>query len=364
MQLSHSSKILIAAVVLVIVALSYYSFTTFTQNHSSLPTLTIYTYSSLFADAQNVTQVNNTVFGGFERTYHVNLVVDRFSDTGSMLETLIQQKADPRADIVVGLTNLQVTQAVSHGVLLNYSPPNLGEVPKYLMNDLSPAHYLVPYEYSPITLDYCNQSAGFGSNLSFTELATPSLAKQLVLENPTVDSTGESFLLYEIAFYQEVLHENWETWWKEVKPYAEVAPDWGTAFSIFPTDGRNLAVSYGGDPAYFKVFGGYPGCSSAAMHYGGEAYTWLEIEGMGIVRGAKHVKLAEDFENWLLSPQVQSLIPEGEWVFPADTAVPLPPVFSAAIGANNTVVLNNLITPEQIAANLTVWLADWQSIMS
>ncbi|MEM3670676.1 MAG: thiamine ABC transporter substrate-binding protein [Thermoprotei archaeon] len=324
--------------------------------------LTIYTYESLFTYAPNVTAVNQTVFGAFEHQYNVKIKVVRFDGTQDMLAQLAQQKSNPQADLVIGLTNVEAQKAVSEGILQNYTPPNLKYVPAYLVKDLQPQHYLVPYEFSPITVDYCNISGGVGSNMSFQTLQQPSYAEHLVLENPLTDSTGLSFLLYEITFYSYVAHENWQQWWVNTEKYSKIVPSWDYAFSVFPNSGYDFAVSYGTDPAYFATFGGYRGCGTSALHYSGNSYVWLEIEGMGIVAGASHVKLAEEFENWFLGQTVQSVIPTSEWMFPANSDIQLPSVYRYAVGTNDSIILNNYLTPSQLASNLSNWLSEWQTL--
>jgi thiamine transport system substrate-binding protein len=361
--MNWKSKVTIVVVALVVLSASYAVYV-FNPSATGGTVLTIYTYSSLFTSAPNVSAVNSTVFGGFEREYHVRINLVRIEGTQNMLEQLIKQKSNPQADLVIGLTNLQAPQAVNSGVLLNYTPPNLAYVPGYLVNDLDPTHHLVPYEYAPITVDYCNLSSSLASNLSFTMLENPVFARQLVVENPSIDSTGLSFLIYQAVFYQYILHENWQSWWRSISTYVRVVPTWDDAFTIFPTNGYNMVVSYGTDPAYFNYFGGYPGCGTSAVHFNGKTYTWLEIEGIGIVKGAKHLALAQAFENWFLSSAVQSEIPEGEWMFPANSIVPLPPVFSHAVSAEGTVVLNSLVNQTQIALNVTSLVQDWVKLMA
>lgn len=321
-------------------------------------TLVIYTYSSLFEYAPNVSAVNATVFGEFEKAYNVNILVKRFSGTQNMLQALIQEKSNPQADLVIGLTNLQAAEAISQGILESYTPPNLQYVPSFLVNDLDPTHHLVPYEYAPITVDYCNTA--LPENFTFEYLAQPEVASHLVLENPTIDSTGLSFLLYEIAFYTYVEHADWQAWWRQVSKYANIQPTWDAAFTVFPSKQYTMVVSYGSDPAYFAYYN-MTGCGTAAIRYQGKTYTWLEIEGMGIVKGAHNKQLAEEFENWFLSKTVQSLIPTSEWVFPANSQVVLPTLYSGAVSYQGSVVLNDYLTIQMVAENLTAWLSEWQS---
>jgi len=358
------TKLIIVVLAVLLLGIGFASYVYLSSPNSSRVILTIYTYSSLFESAPNVSAVNQSVFGQFESAYHVKINLVRISGTENMLQTLIRQKGNPQADLVIGLSNLEAPQAIAAGILLNYTPPNLKYVPAFLVQDLDPSHRLIPYEYSPITIDYCNVSAQLVSNLSFQTFENPALARELVVENPSIDSTGLSFLLYEITFYEYVLHEDWRSWWNSVAPYVDVTPTWDSAFAVFPSDSHDFVVSYGTDPAYFEYFGGYPTCGTAAIHHNGKVYTWLEIEGIGIVNGTKHLALAEQFENWFLSVSVQSQIPEAEWMFPANSQVGLPSVFSSALSASGSVVLNDYVNNTQLAQNLTQWIEEWQAIMS
>jgi len=51
-----------------------------------------------------------------------------------------------------------------------------------------------------------------------------------------------------------------------------------------------------------------------------------------------------------------------EWEYPANTTVPLPSVYGAAIDPTTITPLNDRLTPAEIAADLPGWLSEWQSI--
>ena len=73
------------------------------------------------------------------------------------------------------------------------------------------------------------------------------------------DIVGEEFLLWQVEFYESVLHQNWTTWWRAGATQLPSAPDWGTAFydftnepTLYPT-----CVSYTTDSAYAAANGAH-----------------------------------------------------------------------------------------------------------
>lgn len=332
--------------------------------------LTIYTYGSLFKYGDDPNATYAAVFGAFERQYNVNITVRYFSDAGDIIPALLSERNSPKADLVIGLTSVLAAKAKQENLLQPYAPPSLSKVPTYLVNDLDPDHYVVPYEYGLIAIDidgsYINESAypSIGS-LSYEDLRAPALASSLLVENPATSSVGQDFLLSQIVFYQQVLKSDWKPWWRSVRDYVKVVPGWDDAFGIFSSANTNyhMVVSFGTDPAYSAYFN-YTMYRTVVPQHNGTMYGWLQIEGMGIVNNAPHADTAKAFEEWMLSDVVQNLIPLNEWVYPAVSTVQLPDVYKFAIDPSKVSILNNLVPTSQLAQNLPQWLEEWQSIMA
>jgi ABC-type thiamine transport system substrate-binding protein len=225
---------------------------------------------------------------------------------------------------------------------------------------------VTPYEYGYLAMDYnpelANATDGAIANWSFPGMAAHApWAAALTCEDPTTDITGEEFLLWEIAFYSEVLHQPWEPFWQSVDGSMQVAPDWTTAFNDFSTATSPAVIpSYSLDPAYAAEYGGSP-LRSTVGTWNGTSYGWETVYGSGIVRGSTHLGLDQDLLRWLLNASVESAFPLNEWEYPANATVAWPAVFQDGIPPASIIPLDahgagGLVT------NLSAELDEWQSL--
>ncbi len=334
----------------------------------TVPTLVVYTYPSFLGGCVGsgpFPPACDAVIGAFERAHHVDVELE--VPGGTLVSSLVAEEGAPRADVVIGLDEITGPQAIAAGVLQPYTPPGLAGVPADLVADLGGGGYVTPYEYGYLALD-SNGSIGPSGpsfqNWSFPAIASNrSFASSLMIEDPLTDITGEEFLLWEIAFYESVLHENWQDFWQSADPYLRVAPDWDTAWTDFTTSPGNppMVVSYSTDPAYAVANGG-PSFSSSAGEWNGTSYAWRTTYGAGVVRGTAHLALAEDLVAWLLNGTVQAEFPPNEYEYPVNASAPLPASFAAAIPPDTLVPLNDAIPPAERAAELPGYLDAWQNL--
>ena len=356
--------VVLAIVLAVLLAgVGYYQYST-NRAPSGVTTLVVYTYSSLFGGSCGG-PVFDSVFGPFERAHDVSLRIE--CPSGTLYNALVDQNGTGAADLVIGLDEITAPQAEAAETLVPYASPELAHVPAALVSGLSPDHAVTPYEYGFLAVDFTpgfNASVGgVAPDLSFETLAqNSSWSSNLLIENPTTDIVGEEFLLWEIAYYQRVLGQSWQPFWQSAAPHVRTAIDWQTAFGEFsaPSGGPGMVVSFSTDPAY-AAFSGTPGAFNATVvHHNGTAYSWRTTYGIGIVNHSRHLGLDQQFIDWFLEGTVQDQIPTNEWEYPANSTVPLPAVFSAAIAPESMVPLNDFATPAQLHANLSTWLDEWQ----
>ena len=327
-------------------------------------TLVVYTYASLLGGSDCGAPAWSQVFGTFESAHNVKIDVE--CPAGTLASTLLAQQNAPGADLVIGLDELTGPEADAHHLLVPYAPPALTNVSPALVQELSPDDAVVPYEWGYLGIDYnstfANGTGGAVQHASFPDFVTnSSWVRQLQIEDPSQDITGEEFLVWQIEFYQYVLHQAWQGFWSSVLPnLPPPSPDWGTAFGKFTTpNGPEMVVSYTTDAAYAAANGAGGQYNSTVSWWNGTAYGWRTIYGIGIVSGSRHLTLDEEFENWFLSGTVQRLIPETEWEYPANGTIAWPAVFSAAVNPTTIVPLNNDTTPSAVAASLPGWVTNW-----
>jgi thiamine transport system substrate-binding protein len=360
-------RVLKVVAVVLVVSIAGFGVAEYLSTGFGEPTLVVYTYPSLLGGPG--TAAYAAVFDTFANAHHVHIEVEFPSST--LVSTLLAEANAPAADLVIGLDEITAPQAEAHGLLVPYAPLGLGNVSPEIVGEISPDHGVVPYEWGYLAIDYNasfdRATQGGIARATFPDFVTNTTwANQLLIEDPTVDITGEEFLVWQIEYYEQVLHQNWTTFWDGVLPHLtyKPAPDWGTAFSEFSTPPGNpqMVVSYSTDPAYAAYYGDAGQFNSTVSWWNGTAYGWRTVYGVGIVSGSRHLALDEEFENWLLSGPVQSEIPTNEWEYPANTTVALPPVFAAALDPSGIVPLNDGTTAGVLTGSLAGWLSTYQEL--
>jgi thiamine transport system substrate-binding protein len=331
-------------------------------------TLVIFTYPSLLGGNCGGSAAFSSVFGAFASAHGIRIDVE--CPPGTAYSWLVQQAGAPAADLVIGLDEITAPEAEAAHLLVPYSPPSLANVSSSLIAELSPDHGAVPYEYGYLAVDYNETfyaaTSGNVANLTFPELVhNATWARDLLVEDPESDITGQEFLVWEIEYYEHLLHQNWTTFWVDMPAGAPPLSDsWSDAYYEFSDGVYPMVVSYTTDPAYAAYYGEPGSFNSTVSWFGGTEYGWRTIYGMGIVNGSRHLALDEEFENWILSGAVQAEIPLNEWEYPANGTVPLPSVFAAAIPPGSIVALNNDTTPAVVGDSIAGWVQTWYALTS
>ncbi len=367
LRLKPFEKKLIAIGFAVIIAAAGFTIY-FNENapHAGGNSLVIYVYNSFLAYGPSYQEAYNTVFGTFEKAYGVSIVLKNIS-AAYLLLTLVAQKSNPQADLVIGLTESNGMQAVYDGVLQKFSSTADPYINSSLLADMGPAaSYLTPYEYSYLGIDF-NKSNPSGPEFSpsFPGLLSQGNLSNLIIENPTLSDTGQEFLLWEISYYEYLMKANWTAWWNASMPVISsnknIYQSWGSAFNQFESNGtaRSLLVSYLTDPAYNYYFGYGNYTGSTATQYNGTEYGWRTIYNIGIVNGSSKLSLDRKFINYFLNSTVQNAIPTNEWMFPANSTVDLPVSYSVLPNQSNIVPLNNYLNALTIYRDLPTWVQEW-----
>lgn len=374
-------RVKVASIVVVaILAVAAYAIYAAQYQRKVKATLMIYTYDSFFAYGDNATAAQAFVFDTFAETHGIELEVRRYSSSGEVLEALVAERANPIADVVLGLSNLNGLLAKREGVLAPDAPDvSLSALEPGLADGLDPEHILIPFEYSYLAFDYdlryLNESVypELGALMFEDIMANPALARALILGSPLTSSSGLSFLLWNKAYWEkEHPEEPWWRWWADLYNATDhdvkTAKGWGEAFGLFykrpAGPNYHLLVSYAADAAYGFSFGGEAPWFGTTLvrNATGAILGWQEIQGMAVVNGTEHRELAEAFLAWMLSNAVQSLIPMNEWVYPASRIVGSFLEFPYSIDPSTVVPLNGYVSAEEIASSLEDWIETWAEV--
>ncbi|MFH1391675.1 MAG: thiamine ABC transporter substrate binding subunit [Candidatus Diapherotrites archaeon] len=309
--------------------------------------LTIYTYDSMVSEYG----LGPQVIPKFEEKCNCKVNMVSKGDAGQVLSALILEKNNPKADLVIGLDNSLIFDALEHGVLEEFTPSNVSIVPEKIK--FSQENYLTPYDYGYFAFVY-DAEAVYVELDSFDSLLDSSLRNKIAIQNPRTSSSGLGLLLWTIAVYGD---PGYKDFWNEFKPNILTVTDgWDESAGLFAAKEIPIYLSYGTSPPYYAEFeeiDTYLAANFKEGHY-------VQIEGMGIVKGTKNRKLAEEFIEFALTEDFQKEIPFKQFMFPVNQNIELPRAFQDyALQPKNQLELD----PELIDEKQEEWISEWEKIM-
>jgi len=341
--------------------------------------LTIYSYESLLADPGYDFVEGYSNYSGIPKE-NIRLVL--VEDANTIVTQVVLEKSNPSADVLIGIDNVLIHTAKREDILVPYSSPSLENISEELIDNLDPDHYLLPYDYGIIALWYDISRINSSTiqeinNLTLEDIISLKLDKKLVVEDPMLSSPGLGFLLWTIAVYGDpsinfegLLGQDWRDWWNKASDNLRITSSWGAAFDVYSSEEENrpIMVSYGTSPAY-DVCHPLWGVGTAVdppsavflSHENGLDNAWLQIEGIGLVKGAPNEENAKDFIDWFLSEELQENIPFNNWMYPANNQTEIDKCFlETALNPNDVDILNYLIPPNMLYENLDYWKSEWE----
>ena len=309
-------------------------------------TLTVYSYDSIEPWMKEIIPI-------FEKEYGVKVQLVTFGDAGEVLSKLIIEKNNPQADVVVGIDNSYLQKALQAGILIPYKPENAKYIPEWIIKDFDSTFHLTPYDYGAIAIVY-KKDVVKNPPKTFEDLTKPEWKGKLIVENPLTSSTGMAFLLWTIGVYGD----RWPYYWEKLKQNdVIIVKGWSAGWEMWDKNQAPLFVSYATDPAYAA-------CEENSTNIGAvflNNTAYVQIEGAGIVKGTKHLKLAQEFINFLISKEAQEKLPTTQWMYPVNKEVKPPACFNYALNVSSAKVIS--IPAEELAKNTDKWLKEWRELM-
>ena len=305
------------------------------------PDLVVYTYDSFVAEWGPAPKV----IPQFEAKYGVKVQMVSAGDAGQVLSRVILEKDSPRADLVVGLDNNLLARAQAAGVLQAYRPSGAERLAPEVVFDKG--FELTPFDYGYFAFVVDTQKLTDPPR-SLEDLTDARFRKKILLEDPRTSSPGLGFLLWTIAAYGE----KYLDYWQRLAPnILTIAEGWDAAYGMFTAGEAPLVLSYTTSPAY-HVEAEKTTRYQAAMFPEGH---YAQVEGLGVVRNARHADLARKFVDFALSEAFQKEIPLTNWMYPVIPATTLPESYKYAPRPERSLALD----AGTIAANQQRWITAW-----
>lgn len=221
-------------------------------------------------------------------------------------------------DVVLGIDNYMLEKAKRSGVLTPYKPMCASSIKAdFIMSD---DWLITPFDYGYFTFMW-NKEKDEEPPTSIQEFLEDKYKQKIVIMNPMTSSPGLGALLWLYAVYGE---EGYIEAWKKMTGNALSMPtSWSQGYSLFTTGEVDFALSY---------------TTSLAAHilYDNTEKFWplildeghlIQLEGVALLKDAAHKKLGEEFIDFMLSDEVQSILCETQFMFPIMDSVELPMSF-------------------------------------
>jgi len=303
-------------------------------------------------------EASTSVVNLFRSVFLADVRFFKAGDAGTMLNKAILAKDNPLADVMYGVDNTFLSRALSEDLFMPYDSPMLSSIAPEFQVD--PQHRVFPIDYGDVCLNYDKayfQDHSLQPPTSLEDLAQPAFKDLLVVENPATSSPGLAFLLATIGHFGQDQYLDY--WQSLVDNNVLVDNDWETAYySDFTVHGgqRPVVVSYASSPPAEVAFADPPISEPPTGVVTGNTSCFRQIEYAGILKGTKHLDLAQAWVDFMLNVKFQEDMPLNMFVFPVNPNAKLPQVFTDfAVVPQETAQ----VSPDAIAQNRDAWIRDW-----
>ena len=308
--------------------------------------------------------ISKEVISEFESENNATVVIQKAGDAGQTLVRAILEKGNPSADLLYGIDNTYLGRALDENIFDAYKPELLSKIPEILR--LDPTNHVTPIDYGYVTLNYDKDylsKAGLVPPSTLEELTENSWKGKVVVENPAVSSPGLAFLLATIDYFGEDDDYDYLDFWKAMRSNDVLVKDgWSDAyytdFSLYGGD-RPLVVSYATSPAAEVYFSEIKLLEPPTGNILIDKGSFLQIEGIGILKGANSKTLAKKFIDFALGVRFQEDFPAKMFVYPVNIDAKVPDFFKFAEIPTEPAD----ITPEEINAHRDQWIESWTTTM-
>ena len=245
-----------------------------------------------------------------------------------------------------------------------YESALLSKVPKEFR--LDDTNHVTPVDYGYVNLNYDKaflEENGLEPPSSLEELTGADWKGRLVVENPSTSSPGLAFLIATVSYFGEDDDYDYLDFWADLRANDVAVKDgWSDAyytdFSHYGGD-RPLVVSYATSPAAEVFFseGKYevPPTGNVLV----DKATFLQIEGIAILDGARNVKLAQKFVDFALDKAFQEDIPGRMFVYAVNKEAALPDFFKFSEVPTEPADIG----PETIDRQRESWIDAWTKVV-
>lgn len=248
------------------------------------------------------------------------------ASTGELVNRVIAEKENPKADVLLGgATNYHI-QADEAGALESYLSPNAKGLPSYALskNNTWTGFCVLSLGIGINKTRFAEKFPGLEYPKTWDDLINPLFKDEIVLTNPVASSTAYLFV------QNQLQRLGWENGWKyllSLAPLVGQFPDSGSApAKLLGTGEYSIGVSYLHAISKYQA-DGFDLIPVAPPQTVGD------VDCVSIMKNTKNLESAKKFVDFILSKEAQELMSS------IDFTVPVNP---EAKGAKGSISVNEL----------------------
>lgn len=306
------------------------------------PVLTVYTYDSFSSDWGPGPKVKQA----FEKQCQCTLKWVSLEDGVAILNRLRLEGKHTKADVVLGMDDAMIPQAQQSGLFASHQ---VNLKPLTIAGGWNDAVFL-PYDYGYFAFVY-DSSVLKQPPKTLDELVHNQTLK-VVYEDPRTSTPGQGLLTWMQLTYGKQAPAAWT---ELARHTVTVTKGWSEAYGLFLKGQADVVLSYTTSAAYHRLAEQKNQYRVALFPQGHVR----QVEVAAQLKNAAHPQLAQQFMTFILTPEFQSLIPQGNWMYPV-TDMTLPAGFDLHEKPAKT-----LLPPlRELATQRQAWIQQWLQAVS
>ena len=296
---------------------------------------------------------------------------------GDLLSQVLAAGTSPDADVVYGLDNALVGQAIAGERLRGFTPAHADRVPEEFRFWPSTPWQATPTDHGYIAINWDPTHRIGEENLNIHNLYdVRTHADLFVTDDPRRDSPGLGFLLITIGFFGEnEPFYDWQDYWRDLfANNVTIASNWGASYVDRFSAGygapdyggtgladKALVTSYTESPAYESYFAPNRGNDTLAVPLIGSNMTWHQIQTTAILNGTPVPAAAEAWIEFTLTDYYQAMSASYNGVYPIVADMSVDDVYAGKDPTPGSFV-PTFVDPAYIGIKLPIWLDAWAEI--
>ena len=312
---------------------------------AATPTLTVYTYASFVSDWGP----GPLIEPAFEAHCGCDLKFVGVEDGAALLGRLKLEGSRSSADVILGLDTSLVTEA-QQTCLLKPHGLNLAAI-DFALSWSDPV--FIPYDFGYFGFVYDSEKLA-NPPTSLRALVNQPQGPRIIIQDPRTSTPGLGLLLW----VRKIFGDNDMSAWAALSPrIVTVTKGWSEAYGLFLEGEAPMVLSYTTSPAYHRHVEQTDQYRVAMFEEG----HYQQVEVAARLAHSAQPELAKDFLQFLLSDEVQAILPTSNWMLPAvHTEQALPEAFR-----DDELPRTSLsFEPSEVSTERRHWIKRWLTTLA